>query len=197
MNNPQTFIFIGRSGSGKGTQINLLKEYITKINPEIETLSFVMGDIFRSFVKDEGYAQDRIKEITSKGLLVPDLISNSLFVSELLSKLAPKEHLYIDGIPRSVSQAEAVIEILNFYNRFNPIIIDIEVSEKEAKRRMFLRNRADDTKDSITSRSNFYNKNVVPAINYLKEKSKFTYILIDGEKLIEEIHQDIINNLSL
>jgi len=31
----------------------------------------------------------------------------------------------------------------------------------------------------------------------LKEKSKFTYILIDGEKLIEEIHQDIINNLSL
>ncbi len=197
MDNPQTFIFIGRSGSGKGTQIDLLKRYITEINPKIESYSFVMGNTFRLFMKDGGCAQDMIRDITTKGMLVPDLITNSLFVSELLFNLNPEQHLYIDGIPRSLSQAKAVVEILEFYNRSNPIIINIEVSEEEVEKRMVSRGRSDDTKEAIIERLNFYNKNVIPAIEYLKEKSEFTYIKINGKRSIKEIHLDIIKHLNL
>lgn len=197
MDKPQTYIFIGISGSGKGTQINLLKKHIAKINEGIGSYSFVMGDTLRSFMKDDGYAQNVIKEITNQGLLVPDLITNSLFVSELLSKLNPNEHLFIDGIPRSVDQAKAIIEFMNFYNRSDVVIINIEVGQDEAKKRMLLRKRPDDTEDSISERFNFYTNNVLPAIEYLKEKSDFKYVLIDGEKTIEEIHLDILKSLDL
>ena len=44
MNKPQTFIFVGRSGSGKGTQIELLQKYIKEQMPEIGSYLFVMGE---------------------------------------------------------------------------------------------------------------------------------------------------------
>ena len=120
----QTFIFVGRSGSGKGTQIDLLKKYITDLSPEIGTYSFIMGDTFRSFMKGEGRAQEAISNILNSGELVPDFITNSLFTSQLLFNLKSTEHLYIDGIPRSPTQANIVMEVIKFYNRQNPIIIN-------------------------------------------------------------------------
>lgn len=192
---PQTFIFVGRSGSGKGTQIDLLKKYITELNPGIGTYSFVMGDSFRTFMKEEGYAQDVIRDLVNNGRLVPDLIANSLFVSDLLHRLKSDEHLYIDGIPRSPAQADAVIEIIKFFNRENPIIIDVAVSKEEVEKRMLLRARPDDTKEAILERLKFYEDNIVPAVELMKEKSKFTYLEINGERSREEIHEDIINQL--
>ncbi len=195
MNKPQTFIFIGRSGSGKGTQIDLLKKYITDINPEIGTCSFVMGDTFRSFMKGEGYAQDAIRLIVNSGKLVPDSITNSLFISELLNNLKSNEHLYIDGIPRSPLQAETVIEVIKFYDRYNPIIINIEVSKEVAEERMLARARPDDTKEAIFERVKFYDENIIPAIEVLKEKSGFIYMEINGEKTPEEINVELIDKL--
>ena len=192
---PQTFIFIGKSGSGKGTQIDLLKKYISDLDPSIDTHSFVMGDVFRTFMRGEGYAQETIKKIASEGRLVPDLIANSMFVSNLLNNLKSNDHLYIDGIPRSPLQAEAIIEIIKFYNRSNPIIINIEVSDEEVKRRMILRARADDTQEAISERLKYYNENVTPALLVLKEKSDFIYLEINGERTIEEIHTDIVEQL--
>lgn len=195
INKPQTFIFIGRSGSGKGTQIDLLKKYISEINKEIGTFSFVMGNAFRSFMKDEGYAQDAIRTIVNSGKLVPDSITNSLFVSDLLNNLKPNEHLYIDGIPRSPLQAETVIEVIKFYERVNPIIINIEVSKEIVEERMLLRARPDDTKEAIAERMKFYDENIVPAIEILKEKSGFVYLEINGERTPEEINIELINRL--
>lgn len=192
---PQTIIFIGRSGSGKGTQIDLLKKYISEMNKEIGTFSFVMGNAFRSFMKDEGYAQDAIRIIVNSGKLVPDSITNSLFVYDLLNNLKPNEHLYIDGIPRSPLQSETVIEVIKFYERINPIIINIEVSKKVAEERMLLRARPDDTKEAIAERMKFYDENIVPAIEILKEKSGFVYLEINGERTPEEINVELINKL--
>jgi len=197
MNKIETFIFVGRSGSGKGTQINLLKEYVAQKKPEVEAYVFVMGDIFRSLMKKEGYIQNFINEKISRGLLVPDLIANNLFIYDLVTNFSPEQHLYIDGIPRSIPQAEAVIDIFKFYNRLNPIILDIKVSKKEVEKRMLMRGRSDDNGEAITARHSFYEKKVVPAIEFLKEKSGFTYIEIDGEKTTKEVHFDIIKSLNI
>jgi adenylate kinase len=192
---PQTFIFLGKSGSGKGTQIELLKEFIIKENQSLNIYSFVMGDIFRDFMKGQGCAQNKIGNIIGQGLLVPDIIANSLFVSNLLNNLKDEDYLFIDGIPRSEEQAQNVVEILKFYDRNNTIVINIEVSDEEVKKRMLLRARADDKEEAIISRLKYYNENVLPASQFLKEKSGFKYIDIDGERLIEEISLDIINKL--
>lgn len=197
INKPLTFIFMGRSGSGKGTQIELLKNYISTLNTNIGTYNFVMGDIFRSFMKEKGYIQNFVREETGKGHLLPDLIANNLFIGELLKNFEPKDHLYIDGIPRSIAQAEALIELINFYHRDDVFILDIKVSKDEVEKRMLQRGRADDNKEAIAARHSFYDENVIPAVQYLKEKSNFKYIEINGEKSTEKVNNEIINKLNL
>lgn len=191
----QTFIFLGKSGSGKGTQIELLKNFINQENQSINIYSVVMGDIFREFMKGQGCAQNKIGELVNQGNLVPDIIANSLFVSNLLHNLKDDDYLFIDGIPRSEEQAQDVISILKFYDRNNTIVINIEVSDEEVKKRMLLRARADDKEEAIVGRLKYYNEHVLPAAQYLKEKSGFNYININGERSIEEISIDLINQL--
>lgn len=192
---PKTFIFSGISGSGKGTQIELLKKYIKENMSEHHEYSFVMGEVLRSFIKKEGYAQEMIRETMNKGELIPDYVSGGLFVTSLLNDLHHDDHLFIDGIPRSVVQSDIIMSMLKFYNRQNVFIINIEISASEAEKRMLLRKRPDDTKEAIVERVKFYNTEVAPAIQYLKEKSGFSYIEIDGERSIETIHVDLVNRL--
>lgn len=196
MQKPYTFIFVGRSGSGKGTQSDLIQKLITeKYNEPI--YSFVTGGVLRDFMKDGGYAQDKIREIMNKGILVPDIITCSLFSVDLLKKLDKNDHLFIDAIPRSVTQSEAVMAMLAFYERPNPVIIDISVSAEEAKKRMLSRKRSDDNEESILGRMAFYEEHVVPAVEFLKEKSGYKYIEIDGMPDIETIQQDLLKKLEL
>lgn len=195
MNKPQTFIFSGISGSGKGTQIALLKKYIQNRFPDNGEYSFVMGDTLRSFMKDDGYAQKVVRSIVNDGKLLPDFITNSLFVSSVLHNLHHDDTLYIDGIPRSTIQSDTIISTLLFYGRKDVFIINIEVSPEEVAKRMKLRNRPDDTEEAIAQRISYYKENVIPAILHLKEKSGFTYIELDGERAIEEIHVDLVNKL--
>lgn len=192
---PYTFIFVGRSGAGKGTQLELLKKYITEKNG-LPNYEFIMGGAFRDFMKNDGYAQKITRDIINSGNLMPDFITISLFTNGLLNNLTPEHNLFIDGIPRSVPQSEAVMANLEFFQRQNPIIIDIAISTEEATKRMMSRGRADDTEIGIKARFAFYDKYVLPAVAYIKEKSGFTYLEINGERSIEEIHADIITQLS-
>ncbi len=195
MDTPKTFIFVGRSGSGKGTQLELLKKYIKDNFNDSPMYLFVMGDTLRSFAKNDGYAQEAIRSTINSGKLVPVFISGSMFVTSLLNNLHPNDNLFIDGIPRSVSQSQMIISIMDFYKRTNNFLIDIDVSEQEVEKRMLLRQRPDDTEDAIAGRLRFYEENVSPAILFLKENSNFKYFKINGERSIEEIHIDIVAKL--
>jgi hydroxymethylglutaryl-CoA reductase len=46
----------------------------------------------------------------------------------------------------------------------------IEISEKEAMKRNILRGRSDDTEEGLRKRFNEYKNNVVPSMNYFKDK---------------------------
>ena len=87
--------------------------------------------------------------------------------------------------------------MLAFYERPNPVIIDISVSAEEAKKRMLSRKRSDDNEESILGRMAFYEEHVVPAVEFLKEKSGYKYIEIDGMPDIETIQQDLLKKLEL
>ena len=50
---PLTFIFIGRSGCGKGTQAELLQEYIKKLDQQRLIFYIETGERFRQFFTEQ------------------------------------------------------------------------------------------------------------------------------------------------
>lgn len=193
MNIPKTLIVMGRSGSGKGTQINLIKNFYVSVDSEQDIFHFEPGNIFRSIVKSGGYTSDKIKQATSAGKLVPDFVTNGLFVGNMVEHLNGENQLLIfDGYPRSINQAEMLDRVLKYYDRNEALVIHVEVSEQEVRDRLSARGRGDDVdQDALNTRIAFYNDSVLPTIEFYKNHSDYTVVDIDGEGDIEEIQENI------
>ena len=194
---PKTFIFTGRSGCGKGTQLKLLKEYLEKNNPELPSFLSVTGDMFRSFFETNTYTSAEAKELTSKGELQPLFLTIWLWAKGLVENYNPQANMYIDGYPRRLEEAIAVDSMLSFYKRTDVVVLNFVVSRETSKARMFARGRSDDTPDNAETRLNWYDKDVTPAIDFFRNKPGYTFLDIDGEQPIEKIHQDIISKIDL
>ncbi len=64
-------------------------------------------------------------------------------------------------------------------------------------KRNLLRGRPDDTKEGIEQRFQEYMNNVVPSMNYFKNKEGYTIFEINGEQSVEDVHKDIVKALNL
>jgi len=193
---PQTLLFFGIQGSGKGTQIELLKEYL-KAKDGKESFYVYPGGEFRKLIESGSNMGKLINDSITRGELQPDflttsLVTNMLTVSSLLNK-----HLFFDGYPRSIAQSKSFEEMVTFF-KFNHIkIIYIELSKEEAIKRNKLRGRHDDSDEGLSKRFGWYFDNVLPAMNYFKNKENYTLYTINGEQPIENVHQDIIKALNI
>ncbi len=187
---PKTFIFAGRSGAGKGTQVELFKKRIEASGASVKSL--VMGDIFRTFFKEEGYMQDVARDLSmNQGKFQPDFLTNALFISGAVKMVDGESHLLLDGYPRSVNQLALTKELLEYVKRTGAIVINIEVSREEVKKRMLLRGRGDDSENAIDSRLGEYDRTVVPMLEAVKNDPFFTYIEINGEQSIEAVAEEM------
>ena len=197
MEKSNTFVFFGIAGSGKGTQIELLKNYLEKNNISKEFVFASPGNEYRKIVSSGGYSGSYIQEIMHQGLLLPDFLTTSLVNAEIVNKITEDSSIIADGYPRTINQSIALEQILNFFKRDGAHIIYIEVSKEEAVKRMKLRARSDDTDESIAKRFDEYVNNVLPSMDYFKDKSGYTIYKINGEQSIEEVHQEIIKSLNI
>lgn len=193
----KTIIFIGRSGSGKGTQIKLLKKHLTTVFPDNSIFHFESGKHFRAFIKEEGYTSELMRNIIAEGKLAPDFITGWLLVDSLVKGFEKGQTLILDGFPRTQTQALMLDSAMSYYNREDIKVVHIDVSEDLARDRMRDRGRVDDTEEVIESRITWYNQNVIPTINYLRAKPQYEVIDINGEQSIEEIQHQIVEKLGL
>lgn len=192
---PQAFVFFGIMGSGKGTQVKLLMDFL-KHRDGIESVYAGTGEGFRQLINSGNYTGTLVKETVAEGRLVADFLTDALFANILISSLTADKNLVADGYPRTVPQSELFEEMMKFYKHDKVNIVYIEVGIDEAMKRNLLRGRADDTPEGITKRFEEYMKNVIPSMNYFKEKSGYTIYTINGEQSIEDVHKDIIKALN-
>ena len=174
-------ILIGIQGSGKSTQGNLLSQ-----NLGIPYLS--TGHIFREMAKEKTPLGRKVKEIMTAGLLQPDGLTVQVVESYLKRPEYEKGYI-MDGFPRTVEQVE------KFKNGVDRVIC-LDISDKEALRRLAYQNdgtRPDDSVTAIEKRIELFHSVTQPVIDYYKRKGML--VEIDGEQSIEEIHQQILRAL--
>lgn len=190
-----TFIFIGRSGCGKGTQAELLQKYI-KDNEGGEIMYLETGHRFREFVKGDSFAQRLSNDIYENNTRQPDFLAVWMWSHLMVEQMTGEEHLIIDGTPRSISEAKVLDTALEFFKRDSVYIIHPHISREEAERRLTDRGRADDVAGGgIKSRLDWFESDVVPAILYYKESNLHKYVEVDGELDVEGVHKAIIDSL--
>lgn len=194
---PYTFIFFGIAGSGKGTQVELLEAYLREKGLASDFVFASPGTEYRRIASSHSYTGEKIKELIEQGMLLPDFLTVSLVTSSIAEKITPDSCIIADGYPRTIPQSETLEQTLSFFGRPGAHVIYIEVDKEEAMKRMKLRARTDDTDDSIAKRFDIYVKEVLPSMEYFKNKDGYMIHTINGEQSIEDVHNSIITSLGL
>lgn len=117
-------ILLGAPGAGKGTQAEILSR-ICKI-PPIST-----GNILRAAMKNGTPVGLKAKEYVENGKLVPDEVIIGI-IQERLSENDCKDGFILDGVPRTIAQAEALEQAGITFDA----VLSIEISDGEIEARM-------------------------------------------------------------
>ena len=193
--NSKAFLFFGRSGCGKGTQAKLLADFLK--TKEREVIYIETGSQFREFIKKENYSSELTKNILHDGGLIPVFLPIWIWTNILVNNFSGKEDLVLDGLCRRREESIALDSAFSFYKIKKPNVILINVSKEWSFSRMMERKRADDTPEKIQNRLDWFAKDVIPSIDYFREKPECNFIEINGEQTIEDVHKDIIKALDL
>ncbi len=191
---PKAYIFVGRSGCGKGTQVDLLIKKL-KERDGLQVLHIETGALLREFAKKSTYTARKTKEIIDGGGLMPESIVISLSTNYLMNYFTGKENLVFDGAPRRLLETEILDTTLNFYKIPKYKVIYMNVSREWATKRLEARGRTDDSKFDIEKRMEWFDKDVMPSINFFKNNGNCDLIDINGEQTIEQVHAEIMSKV--
>jgi len=185
MSNAKNFILLGSSGAGKGTQAKLLVERFGNLQ-HIST-----GDLFRNLAAANTFVSERVASIVREGGFLPDDLAEALLINSISFRVRRGEGFVLDGFPRTKPQVGALDRFLNFLDVKNDTFyIFIDVSRPEAFRRMMERGRSDDSEDSVNSRLDLFEKEVMPIVKRCKRENRL--IRVEGEQNALDVHRDII-----
>ncbi len=194
---PQTFILLGASGSGKGTQANLLQEHLTKRDPDHRIFYLQTGDLVRAFVKGDGYSNKLSMELEQAGKLQPQFLAVYLWVDAFIKNIQGVEHIILDGSPRRLEEAVTFDTAVKFYKRVKPQVIYIRVSKEWSKARLTARGREDDKRAmNIEERLRWFDTEVIPVIEYYRNNPDYHFVEVNGEQAIEAVHRDLVAGIS-
>ncbi|NOZ93084.1 adenylate kinase [bacterium 3DAC] len=197
------YILFGPPGSGKGTQASLLVK-----NDGFAWLS--TGEVFRRNIREGTPLGKQVEAIVKSGGLVSDELVMEI-VKDEIAKMGYPEKLLLDGVPRTVKQAEILDDIAKEFGYEVYKFVEIVVPEEEVIRRLTnryvcpicgyvsnkpgkcpndgatLEKRADDNEETVRRRLEEYHKYADPVINWYKKKG--IYVAVDGVGSIEEVYK--------
>jgi adenylate kinase len=121
-------VLLGAPGSGKGTQAQQLCQ-------QLKLTHIATGDLFRENLKNQTELGKLAKTFMDRGELVPDDVTEAM-VRERLARPDTQQGFVLDGFPRTLSQAEALTDILTKLNRRLDGVIYFKVSDEEIVSRL-------------------------------------------------------------
>lgn len=197
-NIPKAFIFIGRSGCGKGTQADLLMAHLCKAGDKLcKNLHIESGALLRDFSKGDNFTQQKIKSVLSSGVLVPESIIVALWTDFIIANFNGSENMIFDGTPRKLHEAQLLDNALRFYGVERPVVIYVHVDREWSEKRLQGRARKDDTPEAIARRLAWFETEVTQTLNFYRNDPYYNFIDINGEQPIDEVQNEILLKLDL
>ncbi len=117
-------ILLGAPGAGKGTQAEIICEKLS-----IPTIS--TGNIMREAIKNQTELGMKAKSYIDSGALVPDDVVIAI-IKERLAQSDCQNGFILDGVPRTVPQAEALDRMGVVIDR----VVDIDVADEKIEKRL-------------------------------------------------------------
>ena len=210
-------VLLGPPGAGKGTQAETLCK--TFSIPHIST-----GNMLREAVEEETDLGLEAKALMDAGILVSDEVIVGL-VEDRISKADCKKGFLFDGFPRTIPQAQALVDSDIFIDAVVEIHVpDEDIIERMSGRRMHpgsgrnyhviynppkiegkddltgedLVQREDDKPETVKDRLKVYEKQTAPLINFyseMSEQDKLKYVKVSGTFSPEEVSNEILSKL--
>ena len=189
--------FEGIEGVGKSTQIELLKKFLENNSKSVEVFrepgSTLSGEKIRDILLDDQYDLSSKTELllmfSARSELVNKKINNSTADYLLLDRFFDASLAY-QGYGRNLS-IELINKLVDFIDCPLPdlsFLIDISVEEGFAR-------KINDKIDRIESSGNdFFNK-VRNGYLEIAKNNEDRFIIINGSKTVDEIHNNIIQNI--
>ena len=182
-------LLFGKPGAGKGTQAPRLAEALG-----VRTLA--TGDVLRQATKEGTPMGLKAKSFMDKGDLVPDEVILGI-VGEALAKPEFSRGVILDGVIRTVPQAEGMEKVLAGLKRKLDAVLQFDIDNDEIVRRLSGRTvcencqttytgrepgskcdkcggrlirRKDDDPDAIRNRLSVYEKQTAPVLAYYQKR---------------------------
>ena len=191
--------FEGIEGVGKSTQIELLKKFLEKNYKSVEVFrepgSTLSGEKIRDILLDDQYELSSKTELllmfSARSELVNKKINNSTADYLLLDRFFDASLAY-QGYGRNLS-IELINKLVDFIDCPSPdlsFLIDISVEEGFAR-------KINDKIDRIESSGyDFFNK-VRNGYLEIAKNNEDRFIIINGSKTVDEIHNNIIQSIDI
>ncbi len=207
-------ILLGPPGAGKGTQAEILNKKLG-----IPTIS--TGNILRAAVKNGTPIGLKAKEYMDAGKLVPDEVIIGV-ISERLAEADCQNGFILDGVPRTIPQAEALEKAgIQFDAVVSIEISDDEIVERMGGRRVCtgcgapyhvknmppkvegvcdacggkLEARADDKPEVVRDRLNVYHKETAPLKDFYAARNLLK--TVDNQPTVAETTTVILSALGI
>lgn len=192
---PLTLLFFGSQGAGKGTQVQMLIDFLQRTSKD-PVIRIDMGQELRNLRDAGSWAGKLTGEIIDRGERMPDFMPIYLQTKKLVDNLTGSEHIIADGLARGSDQTRGFDDMMKFFKRDNFQVINLVISDDSAVQRLLGRGRNDDTEEAIRRRLAWTKTDVLPQLELLKSRGR-TIHEIDGEPDTDTIHKNILSVLGL
>ena len=206
-------VLFGKPGAGKGTQAPKIAELLG-----VPTLA--TGNVLRAAVKQGSSLGREAKAYMDRGDLVPDSVILGI-VREELTRPEYADGVILDGVVRTVPQAEGLKAMLDTLGRKVDAVVSLEVPDEEIVRRMasrtvcsscqtpfsnlqpgekcsncggVLMRRSDDEPEAVRNRLRVFNQQTAPVFEWYRRNGA-RLVTVDANGSVGDVTQRVMHAL--